>query len=236
MDQWLSQFEECSQMGHEILVKINERDKHSRTSVSYTKLSAQIRASMKKFSNDIAQLKMNLIRLSTAYRITEGEMERRQILVNELISKEKKLNQAFNNEGAAGSRQNLMGHTSSSLPSTMPSNPWLDEPEEFRGLANQDIRTQQQNLIEQQDEGLDALSKVISHQKQMAVDIGHEVDAQNEIIDDIGEHMDRTNERLIKERRHIKIVDKKSATCWYWMIILLLFVAIIVVAALPRSK
>lgn len=34
-------------------------------------------------------------------------------------------------------------------------------------------------FFSEQDEGLDALSKVISHQKQMAVDIGHEVDAQN---------------------------------------------------------
>eukprot|EP00106_Octopus_bimaculoides_P021169 XP_014788611.1 PREDICTED: syntaxin-8-like [Octopus bimaculoides] len=102
----------------------------------------------------------------------------------------------------------------SSPPTSRPAtNPWLDEPEEFQSMGNQNLRTHQQRVIAQQDEGLDALSRVISHQKQMAVDIGNECDTQNEIIDDIGDHMDKINERLIKETRHIKIVDKKSNTC-----------------------
>lgn len=35
----------------------------------------------------------------------------------------------------------------------------------------------------------------------------------SEIIDDIHDHVDRTDERLIKETRHIKIVDRKSGSC-----------------------
>ena len=34
-----------------------------------------------------------------------------------------------------------------------------------------------------------------------------------EILDDIVDHTDRTGQRLIKETRHIRIVDRKSATC-----------------------
>lgn len=34
-----------------------------------------------------------------------------------------------------------------------------------------------------------------------------------DLIDDIGDHMDQTKERLVKETRHIRIVDRKSATC-----------------------
>lgn len=34
-------------------------------------------------------------------------------------------------------------------------------------------------LLAEQDQGLDALSSVLSRQKQMAVDIGDEVDSQN---------------------------------------------------------
>lgn len=34
-------------------------------------------------------------------------------------------------------------------------------------------------LFVEQDKGLDSLSKVISRQKQMAIDIGNEVDGQN---------------------------------------------------------
>ena len=35
----------------------------------------------------------------------------------------------------------------------------------------------------------------------------------SEIIDDITDHTDTTTQRLLRETRHIKIVDKKSNTC-----------------------
>ena len=34
-----------------------------------------------------------------------------------------------------------------------------------------------------------------------------------ELIDDIHDHVDRTDQRLIRETKHIKIIDRKSATC-----------------------
>ena len=37
--------------------------------------------------------------------------------------------------------------------------------------------------------------------------------SDSELIDDITDQVDGTSDRLIKETRHIKIVDKKSATC-----------------------
>ncbi|XP_036361052.1 syntaxin-8 [Octopus sinensis] len=208
-DPWMSKHDSCAKLGHELFVELNKRDKHPRTSSAYTKLNSQIRTSMKKFSSDVAQLKPMLIQHSASHRLTQREVERRQIMIDELSSKQMKLELAFRNEGD-NIRQNLMSSPPTSRPAT---NPWLDEPEEFQNMGNQNLRTHQQRVIAQQDEGLDALSRVISHQKQMAVDIGNECDTQNEIIDDIGDHMDKINERLIKETRHIKIVDKKSNTC-----------------------
>ena len=35
----------------------------------------------------------------------------------------------------------------------------------------------------------------------------------SDLIDDITDHADTTNTRLIKETRHIKIVDRKSGSC-----------------------
>lgn len=43
----------------------------------------------------------------------------------------------------------------------------------------EDLRKQQTRIIEDQNEGLDALSKVISRQKHLALRIGDEVDEQN---------------------------------------------------------
>jgi len=45
-----------------------------------------------------------------------------------------------------------------------------------------------------------------------------------EIIDDIIDHTGTTNTRLIRETRHIKILDRKSGACcmclrsWIWLV------------------
>lgn len=44
--------------------------------------------------------------------------------------------------------------------------------------------------VTEQDRGLEALSEVISRQKNLAQVIGNEVDFQNELIDDITDHVD----------------------------------------------
>ncbi|VDI46506.1 syntaxin-8-like [Mytilus galloprovincialis] len=231
-DTWLKDYEACASVGQELMVLINDRNKNGRTSSTYTKLSAQIRVKLKTFSNEVNKLRQNLIRASSSYHITQREVERRQMLIDNLITKEKQINEAFKNEGS-NSRNTLIGTD------TFGNNdPWgvKDEPEDFQGRSNTEVRTQQQQIIQQQDRGLESLSHVITRQKQMAIDIGDEVDSQNVLIDDIGEHMDRTGERLIKETRHIKIVDRKSNTCGYWVAIVLLFIAIIVIVAVPYSN
>lgn len=211
--------------------KINERNKHNRTSSQYTKLSGQVRSSMKQFSGEIQKLKSDLIRATSSYHITQREVERRQIMIDQLVTKEKQIDQAFRNEGGE-SRYNLMAGGSEA------SDPWgvREEPEEIQGLGNMEIRQQQQQILREQDHGLEALSHVIARQKHMALDIGNEVDEQNEILDDIVDHTDRTGQRLVKETRHIRIVDRKSATCCYWVFIIILFIAIVVIIAVPYDK
>ncbi|XP_010156151.1 PREDICTED: syntaxin-8-like, partial [Eurypyga helias] len=93
-------------------------------------------------------------------------------------------------------------------------NPWLlEEPEETRGLGFDDLRQQQRRIIEEQDAGLDALSSIISRQKQMGQEIGNELDEQNEIIDDLTNLVENTDDKLRNQTRHVKMVDKKSTSC-----------------------
>lgn len=49
-------------------------------------------------------------------------------------------------------------------------------------LSIQDLRRQQTRLLDDQDEGLDALAKIISRQKNLALRIGDEVGEQNGMI------------------------------------------------------
>lgn len=48
-----------------------------------------------------------------------------------------------------------------------------------KNVTVDDLRKQQTKILENQDEGLEALSKVISRQKNLALRIGDEVDDQN---------------------------------------------------------
>uniref|UniRef100_A0A0D9RD83 Syntaxin-8 n=1 Tax=Chlorocebus sabaeus TaxID=60711 RepID=A0A0D9RD83_CHLSB len=115
-------------------------------------------------------------------------------------------------------------------------NPWLfEEPEETRGLGFDEIRQQQQKIIQEQDAGLDALSSIISRQKQMGQEIGNELDEQNEIIDDLANLVENTDEKLRTETRRVNLVDRKSTSCGMIMVILLLLVAIVVVAVWPTN-
>lgn len=91
-----------------------------------------------------------------------------------------------------------------------------------------DLRKQQSELLNDQNRGLEALSQVISRQKQLAIQIGDEVETQNEIIDDLAVTMENTDSRINNETQNIGMVDRKDATCSYYVVIVILFVAILV--------
>ncbi|CAL1540632.1 unnamed protein product [Lymnaea stagnalis] len=245
-DSWLNDYDACSRLGQELMEHVNERNKHARTSSAFTKLSAQIRSKSRQLGSDISRLKQGLLRASSSYHITQREVERRQSMLDALISKEKQVEEAVRNDGQtrailvslySGSsflfyRSLLLAGTADSFSSR---DPWgmNEEPEVYRDVSNADIHHQQQAVIIEQDRGLEALSHVIGRQKQMAVDIGNEVDSQNVILDDIIVGVDATDSRIQRETRHIRIVDRKSASCCYYIVIIFLFVAIIVIVAVP---
>lgn len=64
----------------------------------------------------------------------------------------------------------------------------------------------------EQDRGLEALSEVITRQKNLAQTIGNEVTYQNELIDDITDHVDRTRDRLVGQTNNVRTIDRKDAT------------------------
>jgi len=51
-----------------------------------------------------------------------------------------------------------------------------------------------------------------------------------EIIDDLADHMDRTDESLINKTQQVRSINSKDRTCGYWIVIILLFIAIVIVA------
>ncbi|KAL8594132.1 hypothetical protein ACOMHN_047872 [Nucella lapillus] len=231
-DSWLNDYEVCSRLGQQIMEALNERNKYGRTSSNYTKLSANVRTNLRQFESDLNRLKQNLMRASSSYHITQREVERRQRMLDGLVTKEKQIDQAFKNENG-DNRQSLLGGPSDPFSSGVGGgDPWT-EPDHLQGVSSSELQSQQQQVLQEQDHGLESLSRVIGRQKQMAIDIGNEVDVQNDIIEDITDHVDSTGNRIRRETRHISIIDRKSNTCGYYVVIILLFIAIVVIVAVP---
>lgn len=114
---------------------------------------------------------------------TADEEERRQRQIESLQSKLVQLQTQFSNAAAAGgsSRSQLFQQSGARL--------WEEDDDDDEPLVGragpndqysvQDLRKQQQRMLDNQNDGLDALSKIISRQKDLALQIGDEVDVQN---------------------------------------------------------
>ncbi|KAM6050234.1 syntaxin-8 isoform 1-T1 [Theristicus caerulescens] len=178
-DPWLSLYDAACQIAQEIAEKIQERNRYQRNGESSAKLNVIIRSSLQSLREKIDQLKDLLLRAVSTRQITQLEGDRRQNLVDDLLTRQKQLQASYKNEGTEPDviRSSLMtGGVKRGV-----TNPWLmEESEETRGLGFDDLRQQQRRIIEEQDAGLDALSSIISRQKQMGQEIGNELDEQNE--------------------------------------------------------
>ncbi|KFQ91049.1 Syntaxin-8, partial [Nipponia nippon] len=210
----LSLYDAACQIAQEIAEKIQERNRYQRSGESSAKLNVVIRSSLQNLREKIDQLKDLLLRAVSTRQmhLTQLEGDRRQNLVDDLLTRQKQLQASYKNEGPEPDviRSSLMtGGVKRGV-----TNPWLmEESEETRGLGFDDLRQQQRRIIEEQDAGLDALSSIISRQKQMGQEIGNELDEQNEIIDDLTNLVENTDDKLRNQTRHVKMVDKKSTSC-----------------------
>lgn len=228
----MQNYDATCRLAQDIAENIHERNRLQRTGGNPAKLNMTLRASLQKLKQNITQLRETLVRASSQRRIMQSEADRRQNLVDDLVTREKQLCASFSRDGTdpEPSRSSLM----SGGFGAGPVNPWLvNESEETRGLTFGEIKQQQQQIIDAQDAGLDALAAVISRQKRMGEEIGNELDEQNEIIDDISQLVDKTDSRIRNETRRVKLVETKSASCGMLVVIVLLLIAIIVVASWP---
>ncbi|XP_005399443.1 PREDICTED: syntaxin-8 isoform X3 [Chinchilla lanigera] len=233
-DPWFSTYDSTCQIAQEIAEKIQQRNQYERRGEKSSKLTVAIRALLHNLKEKIALLKDLLLRAVSTHQITQLEGDRRQNLLDDLVTRERLLLASFKNEGTEPDliRSSLLKEEAKrGAPS-----PWLfEEPEETRGLGFDELRQQQQKIIQEQDAGLDALSSIISRQKQMGQEIGNELDEQNEIIDDLANLVENTDEKLRTETRRVSLVDRKSTSCGMIMVILLLLVAIVVIAVWPTN-
>ncbi|XP_033209690.1 syntaxin-8 [Belonocnema kinseyi] len=234
-DPWLLEYDACERLFREIMEQLTLRDREPRTSQTFAHLSANIRIRMKKYSGEVRQLKIKVEEASRQRNITAEEAERRTRQVEQLQSKDVQIQRLFDSRRneMASSRAGLMAPSSSAF-ADIGTTSWGIDDDDDQPLDIQvsvtDLKSEQKRLLEEQEQGLEELSKVISRQKQIAHTIHSEVDLHNEIIDDLADHVDRTDERLIQGTRSVQSISEKDRTWGYWIIIIILLISIVVVS------
>jgi len=109
------------------------------------------------------------------------------------------------------------------------------ETDRTRKLSNRQVLELQQKQMDEQDGLLDVFSQTLDRTKEIALDIGDEVDEQNKLLDDMDKDVTQVNQRLRSATKRIKDVTKKSGSCFLWLIIVFLFLVFLAVLALSAS-
>ncbi|XP_058835103.1 syntaxin-8 [Topomyia yanbarensis] len=227
-DPWLGDLDACERLSNEIQSQLVSRNRQNSLSREYSSISGQTRVRLKQFGSELEQLNKKLNYISGS--LTSAETERRQRLVEALQSKLVQLQRQFSTVEASAERASLFASDNNRLFDDDDDDPALIRPEASYTVA--DLRAQQTRILEDQNEGLEALSRVISRQKVLATQIGSEVDRHNEILDNLADTMETTDARLNRETHQIGIVTVQDSTWGYWTVIGILAVAIIIVAIL----
>lgn len=183
---------------------------------------------MKQFENEMTQLQKKLKLLAKSSSVTDQECERRSRQLEVLASKKIQLDERFRITPGSTSRSKLFDANSN----TKLFDDDDDEPVLDKTTPIETLRDEQKQILKEQDKGLESLSQVIARQKKLAMRIGTEIEDQSEIIDNIAVQMDNTSQRVNSETRNVEVVSAKDSTWSYWLIIIGLFVAIIVVGIL----
>lgn len=171
----LSDLDACERLSNEIQSQLVARNRQGQRSREYSSISGQVRVRLKQLGSELEQLSNKLKHISGT--LTSAESERRQRQVEALQSKHFQLQKQFSTVEAAAERASLFASGNTRLFDDDDDDAALIKPESSYTVA--DLRSQQTRILEDQNEGLDALSKVISRQKVLASQIGNEVDRHN---------------------------------------------------------
>ncbi|XP_016999930.1 syntaxin-8 [Drosophila takahashii] len=222
-DSWDIEYEGCERLRHQLLVHLNQRQQISPKASQYVQLTGSIQAGLEQLAKDVKHLKVVLDNAVTWETSPEEELQQRRIDWERLTSQLREIREKFANS----TRSNVLAAASSSASA------WQDQDlAAGQGRTALDVETLKQRkieMLEQQNQGLEVLSATLSRQRQLATQLGNEVEDQNNILDNLANAMDRVESGVQRETQSIGQVNRRDSTWGYWLIIIALFVAIIVV-------
>lgn len=113
---------------------------------------------------------------------------------------------------------------------------YRDEPEgpDQTGLDNQQIHAYHSQVIREQDEQLDVLGQSVRRQRMLGIEMGNELEEQNELLDDVERGVDRHGSTLERARTKLGNVARKSKDNWNWVTIGILICILVLLIILLK--
>lgn len=194
-------------------------------------MASKVRKSLNELAMEIQHLEDELNADSRQYHVTDAELARRQNLVATLKGRKGDLQSRLNKSNESrpddfNSRNQLMGGRQEDVRLRF-------EDDRTVGLDQHGILEQQTRIMREQDQGIDLLAQTIKRQKMIGLQIGGEVEEQNEMLESLSDAMDTTEGRLVRETHHTVRVSEKAKSGGMMCCIVLLILCIILVGAIP---
>lgn len=117
--------------------------------------------------------------------------------------------------------------------------PYTDEPmsaqQEEQGLDNQQIHAYHSRVLREQDEQLDVLGQSVGRQRLLGIQMGDELDEQNEMLGDVERGVDRHSGTLDSAQRRLGKIARKGREGWNsWITIAILVVVLVLLITILK--
>jgi len=240
---WQTVFDSAERLHRSVLAEVGDRGRLARSSLAYNQASQRVRSMVGELGGEVLKLRTGLANSSA--RLTNHEMNRRRDLLESLARKYQAAKDQVSEPASGGAaRGELLQDLGTSSWGTggssesgggrsdrrvMPVRSGVMETDRSLGVGTDQVKQYQEQKLAEQDAGLDVLADIIRRQKGMGHDIFREVTQQNDLIDDIDDRAENVNQRLLDTTSRVRVVSRKDKTCGYWVVIVILFIAIVVV-------
>jgi t-SNARE complex subunit (syntaxin) len=227
---WLSDYDRATEKAEEAQTALAERARLQRKGSNTTGATSIASKHVKELGSLILRLEQQLEADSQSYVITSKEADRRASLVQQLKAKHK---QASTSLGTGTGNMDSDYHRNALFGSGGGACGAHDD-EHTRGMDTHALLQEQDQIMREQDRGLETIHASAQRLKQVGMVIGDELDDQNEMLEELNDGFDNTQRRLTRETQHVVHVSEKAKAGGMFCCIFLLIVAIIVVAAIPK--
>ncbi|KAK8106892.1 v-SNARE [Apiospora kogelbergensis] len=117
---------------------------------------------------------------------------------------------------------------------------YRDEPDgegyrdEADDMTNSQVHAYHQQIMDQQDQQLDALGVSIARQRELSMQIGDELDDQVAMLDDVDEAVDRHQGRIDRARNQVGRITRSASDNKQLMAIIILIIVLVLLIALLK--